>query len=371
MLKKILVILLILAIAGAGVFGTLHFKGKLEESEMQNQILVQTNASIQASLDSIGQMTTVYQVKYNRQSGTPILASDLAAVSVPLSTLGVSSITDPSVFEGNFYKVDVNPGTTLTADMVMTEEETQNHMKMTREIQLESFPLGLVQGDWFDLRCMLPNGEDYVVLAHKRIVYMYGNTITIQVSEEENQIINSLFMDLATYSGCGFFAYVTNYLEPGLDCSVAYYPVQHEIENMLRFSPNYEDISRCINPTMRDHINEVLFIFNEENSGIGSAFAAMMKQHFSASVAAHQNWVQDNTDQELGFQVPADRWDDGTSGINPQTGLTNDPTKNGSMGEGDHYAGTTGAGTNDSFQGAVGDAMESLENNLGDLEAIE
>lgn len=361
MLKKILVVLLILAVAGAGVFGTLHFKGKLEESETQNQILVQTNASVQASLDSIGQMTSVYQVKYNRQSGTPINVSDLMQVSVPLSSLGETSITDASVFEGNFYKIDINPGTIITTDMIMEPDDNTTKMKMTREITLDALPLGMVEGDWFDLRCMLPNGEDYVVLAHKRIIYLYGTTVTIQVSEEENQIINSLFMDIATYSSCGFFAYVTNYLEPGLDKSVAYYPVQHEIENMLRFSPNYSDISRCINPTMRDHINEVLFIFAEENSSIGAAFASLMKSQYEASVSAHQQWMQDNVNEDGDFVMPNDRWEDGTANIgikDNNNGATSNPGS------------PTGSGS-DSFQSTVGGAIEDLQNSLGDLEAIE
>lgn len=361
MFKKILVVLLILAVAGAGVFGTMHFKGKLEEAQTQNQILVQTNASIQASLDSIGQMTTVYQVKYNRQGGTPIDKNDLVQVSVPLSSLGKTSITDASMFNGNFYKIDINPGTIITTDMIMEPDDNTTHMKMTREIKLDSFPLGMVEGDWFDLRCMLPNGEDYVVLAHKRIIYMYDDTITIQVSEEENQIINSLFMDLATYSSCGFFAYVTNYLEPGLDKSIAYYPVQHEIENMLRFSPNYGDISRCINPTMRDHINEVLFIFSEENSGIGSAFANIMQQHYAAGVVAHQSWMRDNTNEEGDFVMPSDRWEDGTANIGIKennNGVTSNPS------------GSTST-PSDSFQSSVGEAIESLEGSISDLEAIE
>lgn len=337
MFKKILVAILFILVIGAGAFGTIHFYKANKNQIEQNQALAAQNARVQAELDAIGQLVTVYEVSSKMYSGKEIKETDLVPVSVPASTCSITSITDISKLVGRFYKVDVEPGTILSTDMLM-EEKQETQKKYPRELTFTSLPVSTVVGDYIDIRVMLPNGEEYVVLSHEQIMRMYDQTITIYVSEEENAILNSVFADMGSYNGF-MLCYLTKYLEPGKDTdTIAFYPVTHEMETFLQFNPNITDTTRCINPTLRDHIDKVLLVFTDsENQSVAQGFISSLNQQYSSQLAAHQMWVDEHTDEDGNLVVEGD---------------------------------STGNGGSQSFDQSVSDAMNSLESDLGDLEDI-
>ena len=344
MLKKILIILAFVIVLGAGAGCSIYFYIQNQNQIEMNQMLAAQNAQVQSQLNAIGAMTTVYEVNTKVYGGNMIKEEDLIAVSIPVSATGKTSITDMTDLLGKFYKVSVEPGTILTTDMLMDELDDSS-MRYTREILLQSVPVTTQVGDFIDVRMMLPNGEDYVVFSHKRIELLYDNVMTIKVSEEEHQIWNSALIDLSTYSSYGLVMYVTKYLEPGVDIdTIAMYPVQHDMENWIRFNPNITDTTRCINETLRDHIDEILFVFSSsKNASVSTGISGIFSTHMSAQVAAQQQWKVEYTDEEGNMT-----WD----------GFGSEPVG----GEG---------GSSSDFEGAVGDAMSSLEQDLGDLEAIQ
>lgn len=349
-MKKVLLILLFIIIAAAGGIGTFYFYRENKNQITQNNTLSAQNAQIQAQLNSIGALTTVYEVNTRVYSGNPILETELVPVSVPTSTLSESSIEDINELIGKHYRVDINPGTILSKDMLMDEFDGTKE-KYPRELTLTSLPVSTVVGDYIDLRMMLPNGEEYVIFSHKQIKRIYGTTLTFFMSEEENAILNSAIQDLGNYSAY-VIIYATKYLEPGNDTdTIAFYPVQHEVENFLRFNPNIDDISRCINEDIRDHIDEVLLVFTDsQNQTVSASFIASLSEQYASQLAAHNTWLNDHTDEEGNF-------------------LGDDPLPGGGGGTGvvTSTDSTEGDGTGD----VVGDAMDELESDIEDLEAIE
>lgn len=343
-MKKVIIIVAFILVIGLGAFGTWHFYDKNENQLEQNRILTEQNAQVQAQLNSIGSMMTVYQTATKCYSGKVIQESDLIAVSIPASTTGETTITSISDLVGKVYKVNINPGTILSTDMLM-EKTDDTKKKYVRDITFNSIPIGTMAGDYIDIRIILPNAEEYVVLSHCLIERLYDTTITIKVSEEEHAILNALFQDLGNYSEyC--LAYMTKYIEPGNDTdTVSYYPVQHEMENIIRFNPNIADTTRCINETLRDHIDEVLLVYtNTDNEAMAKSFIENLRVQMATQLATHQQWVEDHTTEDGDLVVEgSDLISDGGSG------------------------GTI----MDDFSGSVGDAMEDLENNLEDLEAIQ
>ena len=337
MVKKILLILAFVVVIGAGGFGTYHFYSENKNQIQQNQALAAQNSQIQAELNSIGTLVTVYEVSTKVYSGRQIKESDLIPVSVPMSTNGASSITDISQLIGKYYKVDINPGTILSADMIMAEKDETKKV-YSREITLTSIPVSTIVGDYIDIRMILPNGEEYVVLSHERIERLYDTTITLHVSEEENAILNSVFGDLGSYNGF-VLCYATKYLEPGKDTdTIAFYPVQHEMENFILYNPNIEDTTRCINTTLRDHIDEILLVFTDDhNQSVAQAFISSLSAQYSSQLAAHQMWLEEVTDEDGNIVVE----------------------------------GNPSYGDNSSFDQQVGEAMDSLEQGIADLEAIQ
>lgn len=338
MLKKIIVIIMFILVIAAGSFGTYHFYQENKNQIQQNQTLAQQNSQIQAQLNAIGSLVTVYEVSTKVYSGKEIRETDLVPVSVPASTCSTSSITDKSQLVGKYYKIDIMPGTILSSDMLMDEKEETAKI-YSRELTFDSLPVSTVVGDYIDIRMILPNGEEYVVLSHEQIMRLYDTTVTLHISEEENAILNSVFADIGSYNGF-VLVYMTKYLEPGKDTdTIAFYPVQNDMENFILFNPNITDTTRCINKTLRDHIDEVLLLYTDSrNQSVASGFIQSLHQQYTAQLTAHNMWVEEHTDDEGNLVI-----------------------------EGDPYSG----GSSQSFDQSVNEAMGQLENDLGDLEAIQ
>lgn len=344
MWKKIVIILLFIIVIGAGAFGTYHFYNENKNQIQQNQALAAQNAQIQQQLTAIGDLVTVYEVSTKVYSGKQIKETDLVPVSVPVSTCSTSSITDMSQLVGKYYKVNILPGTILSTDMLMEEKEETAKI-YSRELTFDSLPVSTVVGDYIDIRMILPNGEEYVVLSHEQIKRLYDRTITIFVSEEENAILNSVFADMGSYNGF-VLVYLMKYMEPGKDTdTIAFYPVQADMERYILFNPNITDTTRCINETLRAHIDEVLLLYTDSaNQTVASGFINSLKAQYTSQLSAYSMWVEENTDEDGNLVV-----------------------------EGDPYAGgsSTSTGTQENFDAQVGEAMDSLDQSIQDLEAIE
>lgn len=345
-MKKVLLVILFIVILGAGIGGTVYFYIQNKNQIEQNMQLTQQNASIQSQLDQIGQMTEVYEVYGKVFGGNQIKQEDLMAVSIPVSACGDSSITDMSELVGKFYKIDIKPGTILTRDMIM-EQTDDTGLRYTRDILLDSVPVTLQVGDYVDFRIMLPNGEDYVVMSHKRVELLYETTVTVKVTEEEQTIWNSALIDLATYGQYGCVLYMTKYLEPGVDTdTIGTYPIQHDAENWVRFNPNIKDTTRCINTTLRDHIDEILFVYStQSNNTVTSGISAIFSTHMAAQVATQQLWLQEFYDEENDTMT----WPGFDQNVeNVENGVTPD-----------------------NFDDTVNDTMGGLEEDLGEIGGIQ
>lgn len=299
MIKKILLAILFIVVAGAGAFGTYHFynENKTTMTTLEQTKIERDNYS--AQLAQIGTMTTTYAVAGDILSGAEITEADLIEVHVPetaIASNGYNLSNDPeakSSLIGKKMRCNVAANTIITPDLLMTqEEEASGLMSYPIELTFNSLPVTLKIGDTIDLRFLLANGEEYVVLDHKIVKDVFNNTIQIYVSEEENAIINSLYSDLGVYSGC-CTAYLFKYLEPGNKQTLSFYPVVTEMEDFLLFNPNITDITRCVNTTLRDHINEQLLILSDSaNSGTSSAALSVFSTALSGQNSMRQNWLQ-------------------------------------------------------------------------------
>lgn len=348
-MKKVLVILLFLIVLGAGGFGTFHFYRQNSNQLTLNATLTQKNAQVQSQLDAIGAMTVCYQVPYKVYSGKPIDVNTLKQVSVPVSTLGEASITDIADLQGMAYRVDVQPGTILSKDMLM--EQDSEIMKFPREVDFMSVPVTLKVGDYIDIRILLPNAEEYVVFNRKRVERLFNTTVTIFVTEEENVILNAAIADYAQYNQYTLL-YMMKYLEPGNANSAAFFPVQHDVENFVRFNKNITDPTRCINETLRDHIDEVLLLYSSsQNSQMASAFINGMRTQLTSQLSMQADWVVKMTDDNGNFNPTNSVSQDGLP-IGNSGGSSSTPTDD---------------GTSQNFDQAVGEAVDSLDQSLDGL----
>src|SRR5574344_2172894 len=94
--------------------------------------------------------------------------------------------------------------TMLTSEIVAADVRSQ-------EINTVLMPSDLNIGDYVDIRLMLPNGTDYVVLAQKKVENIVDSTFWMNLAEDERLLLNSATVD--SYLNQGSKLYATKYTD--------------------------------------------------------------------------------------------------------------------------------------------------------------
>ena len=294
MVKKILIGVLFAAVLGAGVFGTLFFKGKMDDQVTQNNTLSSQIAAAQAELNAIGAMANVYVLYNDVKQTDEIRVEDLKGISIPQSAVSEKYITDPAQVSGKLAKIDISAGTHLTTDLFMDDTDDKD-LRFWRSVALPYIPVTLKEGDYIDIVAQLANGEKIPILAHKQVFDIDDDNLSVllKLSQEEFYCWDSALMDYALFNEYGFIYYPTLYINPGTDATVAYYPVQLDAENMVKFDPNVTDKTRCINTTLREHIDLVNAIAaTETNASISTYYSTVFKDEAANVVAAREAYLE-------------------------------------------------------------------------------
>ena len=339
-LKIIGVILLFVAI---GVLGFFLYKSnnnnKLLELDKQS-LIGQMNQMQNNFAQTKVETKTIYKYVRNIPSGGEITVDDVAAVEVAAVTYTDAFLTDLSLLPALAMRNCAEGSIVETA--FLTHEDYVVDKKFTRELAFENLPMGIMAGDYIDIRYALPNGETYNVLSHIKIEYMEGSTISIRVSEEEWMILDSVMHDATVY-GSTTLLYMVRYLDPGADSSIAFYPISTDLATFVQFSPNIKDTTRLINPSLRNHIDEVLTLYSSsQNLQVATAYITGLRTQFAAQVALSNKYIADNTDQETG-EVKLDDFL-----VNKGESIT----------------------SSDAFYEVVDDALNNIDGTLADFEQV-
>lgn len=190
------------------------------------------------------QKVYAYVVTSDVKSGTEIQASQVKGVEL---SLGVSN---PSVVyssqtplpTGLKAKVDLHPGTVVTADITYEEEELGSDVRK-QEYNIITLPTQLATGEYVDIRLRLPNGQDYIVVSHKEVTIptINGvesqNCIWMDLSEVETLTISSAIVEAYRMNGAKLYA--TKYVEAGLQgAATPTYLPSDEVIALMNRDPN-------------------------------------------------------------------------------------------------------------------------------------
>lgn len=244
---------------------------------------VQQVASLQSRLQSQENKTDVYTLKTNVQSGQEIKADDLTLTTYPVSNVPANAIIDLDTLVGSYYRINLQPGTLLTTDVVI--KESYEGAVYDKDVFLDLIPVGTKTGDYIDVRVTLPGGEDFVVFPHKRVNSRLSNAVKFRMDEAELWILTSMMIDDALYSSKGFRVYATKYVDPGADDEVVgYYPVRHEVMDIARVSQNITQtqLKRMYNESLRNAIDTKLEFYNDDENPAGAAIASAWSNEESA-----------------------------------------------------------------------------------------
>lgn len=251
--KKVLLTLLVLAVGAGIASGAWYY--------IYNRNMVQANETIQtlnSTIDSVGQMVSVYTLAYTVQSGDEIKEDDLVMLSMPSSAVHENWITDPSQIVGKYYKIDLAMYTPLTTDMVMDDQIDDT----TREYDLcfDRWPVGLQVGDYVDVRLVMPYGEEYVVVPKVRIKAINANSVKANLTEEYWDMYTSALVDYYLHLDQGSSIYLSKYVEPGAqEAAIPYYAVRDNVKAIMQLNPNIIGLATtALSDELRNSIDTVL-----------------------------------------------------------------------------------------------------------------
>ena len=191
-------------------------------------------------------------------------------------------------------KVDVPAGEIVTKDMITESDEQTKDSDRIVEYNMFVLPSTLRNGDYIDIRLLLPSGKDYVVLAKKRVLGCNSTTIWLRVSEEEILLLNNAIVEAYTISGSKLYASL--YAEAGMQvASEPTYMPSTDVMSLILKNPNIlQEASAAIynryDITYRTQTFETAI--DPYRDSQDSLVAAKQNEEVSSIKAARQNYVQ-------------------------------------------------------------------------------
>lgn len=141
-------------------------------------------------------------------------------------------------------KINMAENTVLTLDMVAKSDETITDDVRRQEYNCIVLPLDLQTNNYIDVRLMLPNGQDFIVVAKKQVTVPLNtdgttneDTIWMNLSEDETLTMSSAIVEAFKITGAKLYA--TVYTDAGMqEPATPTYPVNAEATALIQNNPN-------------------------------------------------------------------------------------------------------------------------------------
>lgn len=139
-------------------------------------------------------------------------------------------------------KININENTIITSDMLALGELLTDDIRK-QEYNAVVLPTDLTSGDYIDIRMMLPNGQDFVVLSKKMVelpmIDGMESETTIWLEMSEDEILTMSCAIVEAYRINGSKLYATKYKDPGYqEAAEITYPISAEVRQLIISDPN-------------------------------------------------------------------------------------------------------------------------------------
>ena len=192
---------------------------------------------------------TVYTLNKDVESGDEVTEADFTMTQVTNATAPTDYLTPSDLGTNMIAKISMTRGTVLSKEMIYIDETVTGNDVRKEEYNMFILPTDLVTGDYVDVRLLLPSGTNYIVVSKKKVEIpnIAGvdstDTISIELSEDEINMISSAIVDAFRYNGAKL--YVNKYTDPGLqEASIPTYPVNYDVLQLINGNPNILDEAR-------------------------------------------------------------------------------------------------------------------------------
>ena len=233
------------AVAAGALLAGIPLTGMLM-LERRNVELTKENVSYYEQLQEQYSYASFYVLTKDVAAGEA-LSADMFQIQRVQSTGDLSVVASPAEEEllGKRLKVSLTKGAALSADVLyegapVADDERRVEL---REVEL---PKTLREDEYVDVRIVFPNGEDYLVVGHKRVYRIIrddeGEVLALQLRllEEELLRYQAACVDTKTYRDTRLYA--VQYTGEYQVAAQAYYPVNREVFRLLQWDPNIVEL---------------------------------------------------------------------------------------------------------------------------------
>ena len=204
-------------------------------------------------------------------------------------------------------KIDMKANTVLASSFIARADKIDTDDVRQQEYNSFVLPVDLFTGDYIDIRLMLPNGQDYIVVSKKQVTVPDVNgsylTDTIQMKMSEDEILSVSNAIVDAYRMDGSKLYVTKYTEAGMqEASTPTYVVSDEVAKLIESDPNivstamaalsarYNANNGALKNTRSQGINGAL-----SNYGKDENVSQKMDESITSTKEARQQYLQSLT----------------------------------------------------------------------------
>ena len=240
----------------------------------------------------------VYTLNRDVDSGEEVTSADFTEKEVVRTAAPTDYLTPSDLGTNMIAKISMTRGTVLSKEMVYIDETVTGNDVRKEEYNMFILPTDLVTGDYVDVRLLLPSGTNYIVVSKKKveIPVISGvdstDTISIELSEDEINMISSAIVDAFKYSGAKL--YVNKYTEPGLqEASTPTYPVNYDVLELINGNPNILEEARTA-------------LWNRYNATDSSGVRTQVEQRnnvLDATINADPDQAQSNLESNMNQSI--------------------------------------------------------------------
>lgn len=174
------------------------------------------------------------------------LTADMFEVQRVQSTEDLSAAQQVTKEElvGRRLKVSLTKGAALSRDVVYEGPVVSDDERRV-ELREPQLPETLKENEYVDIRVAFPNGEDYLVVGHKRVYRLIRDeeevlALQLRLSEEELLRYQAACVDTKTYQDTRLYA--VQYTGEFQPAAQAYYPVNRAVFTLLQWDPNIVEL---------------------------------------------------------------------------------------------------------------------------------
>ncbi len=212
---------------------------KLGIAERDEQIV-----TLETSLTDIGPCALGYVLNTDVRAGESVNKDYFVQVSVP-EKLGLNIFTQEMMeapeIDLAYFRTSLKEGTVITTEDINYQEIKDSERYV--DVVLDQLPIGVMEGNYIDIRITFPYGEDFIALSNKKIEQINSGILKLILDENEIAVYNSLLLDRILYSGTQIYA--VEYVDAGSqDRAETFYPINDTQSELLLENPNALEISK-------------------------------------------------------------------------------------------------------------------------------